>query len=236
MKRKVVLDTETTGLEVTEGHRVIEIGCVELIDRRVTTHTFHRYLNPERDIDAGALSVHGIDRAALADKPLFADIAAEFLAYIDGAEVLIHNAAFDIGFLDAELARLDGKPVRVEDTCTVTDTLAMARELFPGQRINLNALCRRFDIDLSARTLHGALLDAQLLAEVYLAMTVGQGSLDLALDASPGAMVVKAEASIAVGALPIKRANAAELAAHAAWMDRLDHDCEGGSVWRRRSP
>jgi DNA polymerase-3 subunit epsilon len=174
--RQIFLDTETTGLEHKLGHRIIEIACVEMSNRRLTNHHFHRYLNPEREIDAGAQAVHGISREFLQDKPHFADIAAEFLDFVRGAELIIHNAAFDIGFLNAELGLLDMAPVNT--VChTVCDTLRMAKELHPGKKNNLNALCERYGVDNSRRTLHGALLDAEILAEVYVAMTRGQESL-----------------------------------------------------------
>jgi DNA polymerase-3 subunit epsilon len=177
--RQIVLDTETTGLEPELGHRIIEIGCVELVNRRVTGRTFHRYLNPERAIDEGAISVHGIKRADLDDKPKFADIAAELTEFIKDAELVIHNAAFDVAFLDAELARVQGEARAVASLCRVLDTLALARSMHPGQRNNLDALCKRYDVDNSRRDLHGALLDAQILADVYLAMTGGQVGLAL---------------------------------------------------------
>lgn len=182
--RQIVLDTETTGLEPELGHRIIEIGCVELVNRRPTGRTFHRYLNPERDIDEGALAVHGISRADLEREPRFADIAEELIAFIEGAELVIHNAAFDIAFLDAELARLPGDRRTVGSMCRVLDTLALAREMHPGQRNSLDALCKRYGVDNSHRELHGALLDARILADVYLAMTGGQGA--LALGELPG--------------------------------------------------
>jgi DNA polymerase III subunit epsilon len=181
--RQIVLDTETTGLEPELGHRIIEIGCVELVNRRVTGRTFHRYLNPERAIDEGAMSVHGIKRADLDDKPKFADIVDELCAFISDAELVIHNAAFDVAFVDAELARLAGPPRTVATLCRVLDTLTLARSMHPGQRNNLDALCKRYDVDNSRRDLHGALLDAQILADVYLAMTGGQ--VGLALSESP---------------------------------------------------
>jgi DNA polymerase III subunit epsilon len=177
--RQIVLDTETTGLEPELGHRVIEIGCVELVNRRATGRTFHRYLNPERDIDDGALAVHGISRTDLDGQPRFADIAEELAAFIAGAELVIHNAAFDVAFLDAELSRLSGERRVIASLCTVLDTLALAREMHPGQRNNLDALCKRYSVDNSRRELHGALLDARILADVYLAMTGGQGALAL---------------------------------------------------------
>jgi DNA polymerase-3 subunit epsilon len=182
--RQVVLDTETTGLEPAEGHRVIEIGAVELIDRRLSGSHFHTYLNPQRDIEDGALEVHGITREFLLDKPHFAMVAEEFLEFIKDAELIIHNAPFDLGFLDMELSRLAISCGRVEDFATVLDTLELARELHPGQRNNLDALCKRYAIDNSSRSVHGALLDAEILAEVYLAMTGGQTDLGLSFKSS----------------------------------------------------
>ena len=176
--RQVVLDTETTGLDPRDGHRIIEIGCVELLGRRLTGNDFHQYLQPDREVEQGAIDVHGITNEFLADKPRFADVVDDFLAYIDGAELVIHNAPFDIGFMDAEFGRIDGKPMTA-DVCTVLDTLVMARKMHPGQRASLDALCKRYDIDNSQREYHGALLDAQILAEVYLAMTGGQAALSL---------------------------------------------------------
>jgi DNA polymerase-3 subunit epsilon len=177
--RQIVLDTETTGLEPELGHRIIEIGCVELVNRRATGRTFHRYLNPERAIDEGAMAVHGIKRADLDDKPKFAEIAEELTLFIADAELVIHNAAFDVAFLDAELARLAGEVRVIASMCRVLDTLALARSMHPGQRNNLDALCKRYSVDNSRRDLHGALLDAQILADVYLVMTGGQGALAL---------------------------------------------------------
>jgi DNA polymerase-3 subunit epsilon len=184
--RQIILDTETTGLEPEDGHRVIEIGCVELIDRRLSGKHFHQYLNPERDIEDGALEVHGISREFLLDKPVFADVVEELLEFIEGAELIIHNAPFDVGFLDAELA-LVGRGDRVSDHARVLDTLELARDLHPGQRNSLDALCKRYEVDDSSRSLHGALLDAELLADVYLAMTGGQSDLGLSFDAPAAA-------------------------------------------------
>ena len=177
--RQVVLDTETTGLSVEEGHRLIEVGCVELVDRRLTGRSFHRYLNPEREIDAGAIEVHGITLERLAHEPRFAEVAEELLAFLGQDEIIIHNAAFDLGFLNAELARCGLGQDPIERRCTVIDTLHVARQRHPGQRNSLDALCKRYQIDNSQRQLHGALLDAQILAEVYLAMTGGQVALTL---------------------------------------------------------
>ncbi|MCW8874960.1 MAG: DNA polymerase III subunit epsilon [Gammaproteobacteria bacterium] len=177
--RQIVLDTETTGLAPSEGHRIIEIGCVELVSRRLTGSHYHQYLQPDRVIDAGAMEVHGISNEFLADKPRFADLATDFLDYIKGAELIIHNAPFDVGFIDHELARLGKKWGRLADYCTVLDTLALARRMHPGQKNNLDALCKRYSIDNAHRELHGALLDAEILADVYLIMTGGQTSLSL---------------------------------------------------------
>lgn len=176
--RIVVLDTETTGLSVEKGHRVVEIGCVELVERRPSGRQFQRYLNPQRPMDAGASEVTGLTDEFLADKPLFGDVVDAFVEFIRDAELVIHNAAFDVGFLDAELARA-GRSERLAQICRVTDTLALARERYPGQRNSLDALCKRLDVNNQHRTLHGALLDAEILAEVYLAMTSGQGALEL---------------------------------------------------------
>ena len=191
-ERQVVLDTETTGLELAQGHRVIEIGCVEIASRRVSASEFHHYLNPEREIDAGALAVHGITREFLLEKPRFADVAGSLLDYVRGAELIIHNAPFDVSFLDAELAMLGREGIRIEHLCRVTDSLALARHRHPGQKNSLDALCRRYQVDNSARELHGALLDAEILADVYLAMTGGQTLLfgsgnDAGMDEVPGA-------------------------------------------------
>ncbi len=213
-ERQVVLDTETTGLELAQGHRIIEIGCIEIVNRRVSTNEFHHYLNPEREIDAGALAVHGITREFLLGKPRFADIAANLFDYLRGAELIIHNAEFDVGFLNAELARA-GLPERIEQVCRVTDTWQLAKKLHPGQKNSLDALCKRYSIDNSGRELHGARLDARLLADAYLAMTGGQATLVLerAEPAGPaaGAGLELAEES---GPLVVLCANDAELAAH----------------------
>lgn len=180
--RQIVLDTETTGLEPSQGHRIIEIGCVEVDQRRLTGRHYHQYINPQRDIDEAAQEVHGISIQFLADKPVFADIVDEFLAFVTGAELLIHNAPFDIGFLDAELAKLGPSYGQMSDYCLVSDTLQMARRKHPGQRNSLDALCKRYDVDNSQRELHGALLDAEILADVYLAMSGGQTDLSLGSD------------------------------------------------------
>lgn len=177
--RQIVLDTETTGLEPSQGHRIIEIGCVEISNRRLTNNRFHQYINPQREIDEGAVEVHGITNEFLDDKPLFKDIAGDFLAFVDGAELIIHNAPFDVGFINNELKLLGSPIARIEEPCSILDTLSMARQLHPGQKNNLDALCKRYEVNNSSRTLHGALLDAEILADVYLAMTGGQVHLSL---------------------------------------------------------
>jgi DNA polymerase-3 subunit epsilon len=182
--RQIVLDTETTGLNPKEGHRIIEIGCVELINRRFTGNTYHVYINPEREIEQEAINVHGITNQFLMDKPVFRQIADEFYQFIEGSELVIHNAAFDVGFIDHEFANLRPKKPETASFCAILDTLMIARKLHPGQKNNLDALCRRYGIDNSHRTLHGALLDAEILADVYLLMTGGQVSLNLASETS----------------------------------------------------
>ena len=180
--RQVVLDTETTGLETRQGHRIIEIGALELIDRQLTGRQFHTYINPERDIEQGALEVHGITEEFLRDKPVFSEIADDLMAFADGAELVIHNAAFDVGFIDNELSLSGHERESITEVATILDTLELARDLHPGQRNNLDALCKRYEVDNSSRTLHGALLDAEILADVYLAMTGGQVDLGLSLE------------------------------------------------------
>ena len=237
--RQVVLDTETTGLEVGLGHRVIEIGCVEVLNRPPTGRHFHQYLNPERDIDAGAAAVHGITLEKLKDKPRFAEVAERFLEFVEGAELVIHNAPFDVAFLDSELkiwAKAAGsKPFTVRSRCTVLDTLALAREMHPGQRNGLDALCKRYAIDNSHRQLHGALLDARILADVYLAMTGGQSALALeeGVRAAAGAVAPVGGKSPAAAGVPVEikvvHASAAEQAAHDEFM-KLVHKASGGKV------
>lgn len=233
MTRKVVLDTETTGLEVEGGHRVIEIGCIELIDRRPSGRKFHRYLNPERIIDAGAVAVHGITDEFLRDKPRFAEIAEEFMTFIAGAELLIHNAAFDTAFLDSELQRVGGAFGRIADHATVVDTLALARQKYPGQKNTLDALCKRLGVDNSHREVHGALLDAHLLADVWVAMTAGQGALALGLDgAGVQAEAIRVAAWDASVRPRVLRATEADTAAHAARLAAIDK-ASRGSLWKR---
>jgi len=226
--RRIVLDTETTGLEHSEGHRIIEVACIEMYDRRPTGRHFHRYVNPERAVDLAASQVHGLTAEDLADKPRFADIADEFLAFVEGAELLIHNAAFDVGFLDSELERA-GRPL-ISSLCRVTDTLEFAREMNPGKRASLDALCERFGVDHSRRTLHGALLDAQLLADVWVAMTRGQETLDIVLAAADAVALASHEMEGPVE-VAIVRADAAELARHAAMCERLQKASGGRCLW-----
>lgn len=236
--RQIILDTETTGLEADRGHRIIEIGCVELLNRRVTGRRFHRYLNPERDIDEGALAVHGITRAQLEREPRFHEIADELLAFCDGAELVIHNAAFDLGFLDAELKRLPREFVPMATRCRVLDTLLLARELHPGQRNSLDALCKRYDVDNSQRDLHGALLDAMILADVYLAMTGGQGALALGEErvvTRTAGETINGPRSRSRGVrplLPVPRASADEVAAHESLLDRVAKSAGGTCLFR----
>lgn len=212
--RQVVLDTETTGLDVADGHRVIEIGAVEIINRTVTDHFYHQYLNPEREIDAGAQEVHGISLEFLSDKPRFQDIHNDFLEFIGDSELIIHNAPFDIGFLNHELKCIKHKHNNIENICSVVDTLLFARKLHPGQRNSLDALCKRYEIDNSHRELHGALLDAQILADVYLAMTGGQVSLSLNAETNNQRGKNKAKSGKKVHDLKVIEASREEIAEH----------------------
>src|ERR1700738_3520241 len=232
--RQIVLDTETTGLEVEQHHRVIEIGCVELFNRRLTGRSFHRYLNPDRDIDVGAQQVHGLSRERLANEPRFAQIHAEFLEFVRDAELIIHNAPFDIAFLNAELARIE-LARKVDDLCRVLDTLALARQMHPGQRNSLDALCKRYSVDNSHRDYHGALLDARILAEVYLVMTGGQGVLTWSAESDTARSRARqaAPARYAEGArIIVIRPNEHELAAHEHVLALLDKASGGQTVWR----
>jgi DNA polymerase-3 subunit epsilon len=232
--RQVVLDTETTGLEVRQGHRLVEIACVEMVERRLTGRYYQTYLNPDRAIDEGARMVTGIEDAFLLDKPHFEDVAEEFLAFIDGAELIIHNASFDIGFLDAELARLGEQAGQVGDRCTVLDTLKMARERFPGQRNNLDALCKRLGVDNSRRDLHGGLIDAQLLSDVYLAITSGQVAFDLGFEDEGDAGSASVVVPLSLRERPrVLYASAEELVLHQHRLDALDKSAADGGLWRR---
>lgn len=240
--RQIVLDTETTGLEPAEGHRIIEIGCVELVDRRLTRNSFHQYLQPDREIDQGAAQVHGITNEFLREKPRFADIAEDFVGYIRGAELIIHNAPFDVGFLNQELGRIEGEPP-IDALCSVTDTLVMAKSLHPGQRNSLDALCKRYGVDNTQRDLHGALLDAEILADVYLAMTGGQVSLSLgarSVQRSGEARRDLRRLSAQRPPLTVVRASKEELAAHRARLTAIDEvsggECLWLKTWEEKSP
>ena len=231
--RQIVLDTETTG--IGEGHRIIEIGCVEVIERKLTGRHYHKYINPEREIDAEAQEVHGISNEWLIETgaPVFSQITDEFREFIAGAELVIHNAAFDVGMMDAEFARLGQS--KTAEFCGVLDTLKLARDMFPGARASLDALCKRFDIDNSHRELHGALLDAEILADVYLMMTGGQTDLALAVedDQSSDSVELNIDESLLSSAeLPVIRAADVELAAHEQMLDLVDKKSEG-AIWRR---
>ena len=234
--RQIILDTETTGLNARTGDRIIEIGCVELVNRRLTGNNLHFYVNPERDSDPGALAVHGLTTEFLSDKPKFAEVAAEILDFVRDADIIIHNAPFDIGFLDAELALL-GKPSFKEHCGEVIDTLVQAKQIFPGKRNSLDALCDRFGISNAHRTLHGALLDSELLAEVYLAMTRGQESLviDMTSTVETTGSVATPRVTFETLVLPVIVASEEELAAHEALLDGLDKSIKGTSVWRTQS-
>lgn len=231
--RQIVLDTETTGLDPAQGHRIIEIGCVEVQKRRLTGRHYHQYTNPMREVDEAAQEVHGISSAFLADKPQFAAIADEFLDFVKGAELLIHNAPFDIGFLDAELARLGPSYGRMENYCTVTDTLVMARRKHPGQRNSLDALCKRYDVDNSQRELHGALLDAEILADVYLMLSGGQTDLSLAADESREQYDQHQRAGFSREGLQLLviEPDAEELDAHASLLSHIDKVSGQRCLW-----
>jgi DNA polymerase-3 subunit epsilon len=235
--RQIVLDTETTGLEPEQGHRVIEIGCVEMVNRRPTGRTFHKYLCPDREVDPGALAVHGITNEFLANQPRFREIAEDFLGFVAGSELVIHNASFDLGFLDAELARLEGEARRISELCAVLDTLLLARKLHPGQRNSLDALCKRYSVDNSRRDYHGALLDARILADVYLAMTGGQGALTLGTEEAGPAVATKAarRRSRRAITIPVIRAPEAELAEHETVLDAIAKASGGKVLFRAQN-
>jgi len=240
MTRQIILDTETTGLDPAQGHRIIEIGAVEMLNRRLTGNRFHQYLNPDREIDAGAIEVHGITNEMLSDKPRFPDVMADFLAFIRGAELIIHNAPFDTGFLNHELRLIDPQADGIEQSCGVLDTLRLARQMHPGQKNDLDSLCKRYSVDNSNRTLHGALLDAEILADVYLAMTGGQ----TALFQEPGQHAANA-LNMPAARQPVRRldghreplmvirASAEELAEHERMLEEIDKKSGGQCVWNK---
>ena len=230
--RQVVLDTETTGLNPKLGDRIIEIGCVELLNRRSSERSFHTYVNPEREVEFGATRVHGLTREDLMAKPKFAEVAAAFLDYVRGAELIIHNADFDVEFLNMELALAGFAPLE-QHVARITDTLASAKELHPGKKNSLDALCERYFVDNSKRSLHGALADAYLLAECYLAMTRGQESLMMELDAASAAGAGAAGVILDVSKLIVQRASAEELASHEQYLDAMEKEAKAPSLWRR---
>ena len=233
--RQVVLDTETTGLDPSQGHRIIEIGCVELVNRKLTGRHYHQYINPQREVEEGAIEVHGITNEFLEDKPLFAQIASDFLAFVKDAELIIHNAPFDVGFINHEFSLLAESPGSIEQYCRITDTLQMARQKHPGQRNSLDALCQRYAVDNSQRQLHGALLDAEILADVFLFMTGGQTRLQLGGDDGNDSYgrqprtVRRLDASRPP--LPVLRAGPEELAAHAERLQEIDRASAGNCLW-----
>lgn len=237
--RQIVLDTETTGLEPQQGHKIIEIGCVELVNRRLTGRHYHQYIRPDREIDEGAIEVHGITNEFLADKPLFAAVVEEFLAFVEGAELIIHNAPFDVGFINNELALTGRNLGTINERCRVLDTLVMARQKHPGQKNNLDALCRRYLVDNSQRDLHGALLDAEILADVFLAMTGGQTSLALSgihtgADGSEqsGSGIIRVSAERAP--LKVLKASAEELVLHQAKLEVVNKASKGDCLWMKQ--
>ena len=243
--RQIILDTETTGLEPSQGHKIIEIGCIEMINRRMTGNTFHHYINPQREIDEAAIEVHGITLDQLSDKPEFADLAEELLGFLAGSELIIHNAPFDVAFLNHEFKQCGLGNDVIGERCEVLDTLVMARHKHPGQKNNLDALCRRYEVDNSQRQLHGALLDAEILADVYLAMTGGQISLlgeseDLTQAAgSRNRVSSDSQSGVDSGNEPLMaktpfiQASAEELAAHAEWLELLEKEAPGRVVWHQ---
>jgi DNA polymerase-3 subunit epsilon len=234
--RQIVLDTETTGLEVSQGHRIIEIGCVELVNRKLTGNHYHQYINPHREIDQGAIEVHGITSDFLADKPAFDAIGAGFVEFVQGAELVIHNAPFDLGFLNSELQRVSIIDSALDGLCTVTDTLVMARAKHPGQRNSLDALCQRYEVDNSQRDLHGALLDAEILADVYLAMTGGQTALQLSESGNDNDGQARAEKISRLPAererLPVIEATGEEREAHEVQLEAIAAASGGTVLWR----
>ncbi len=235
-KRQVVLDTETTGIDPRQGHRIVEIGCVELVNRRLTGRHYHQYVCPDRRVDPEAVAVHGITDEFLIDKPRFGEIVDDFVAFVDGAELVIHNAPFDVGFLDAELSWLRPARPSITTRCGILDTLAMARTMFPGQRASLDALCKRYGIDNAHRTLHGALLDSEILADVYLYMTGGQTDLNLlgemAEVAGDSVEAVSLVDPAVAAQLVVQRASVEEIAAHTEYLNLIDDQSGGETRWR----
>ena len=234
--RQIVLDTETTGLETSQDHRIIEIGCVEMVDRKLTGRHYHQYINPQRNVDEGAMEVHGITDQFLADKPLFETVAADFLEFIDGADLIIHNAPFDLGFINHEIAKLPSSVEAIEQNCKIIDTLALARQKHPGQKNNLDALCKRYGVDNSQRDLHGALLDAEILADVYLLMTGGQVNLNINDQSATDAGEINQASTIRRlsgdrPALRVIEANEHEVSRHLAKLDSITAS-SGKCLWQ----
>jgi DNA polymerase-3 subunit epsilon len=233
--RQIVLDTETTGLEASAGHRIIEIGCIEIVDRKVTSRRYHQYINPDREIDPGAVEVHGLTTAFLASKPSFAEIVDGFIDFIRDSELVIHNAPFDVGFIDAELAQLDGQWEKTSQYCKVFDSLTLARDLHPGQRNSLDALCRRYEVDNAHRDLHGALLDAELLADVYLLMTGGQVDLRLSAESEAGTNQVSSlQTPVQMterAPLSVIAPSDEEMAKHEKLLELIDGQASDGCLW-----
>ena len=237
--RQIVLDTETTGLETSQDHRIIEIGCVELVGRKLTGRHYHQYINPQRKVDEGAMEVHGISDQFLEDKPLFDQVAKEFLEFVDGADLVIHNAPFDVGFINHEIAKLSGKYQVIETSCRIIDTLALARQKHPGQKNNLDALCKRYGVDNSARDLHGALLDAEILADVYLLMTGGQVNLNISDQSNSASGEVNSKSSIrrlSADRTPLRivKPSEEELALHQQKLDAINKS-SGACIWMGNS-
>ena len=230
--RQIILDTETTGIDPNQGHRIIEIGCVELLDRKLTHQHYHQYIQPEREVEEEAIGVHGITNEFLTDKPKFAEVVDAFMQFVQGAELVIHNAPFDVGFINHELSLLKDNPWgKIEDHCKITDTLKMARQTYPGQRNSLDALCKRLGVDNSGRELHGALLDSEILADVYLMMTGGQVSLKLAHENASGGAGWTRKTREQRGTLKVIEPTADEMAAHQAYLAKLFEDQENPAYW-----
>lgn len=233
--RIIILDTETTGINIADGNKIIEIGCVEMIDRKLTGNHYHQYINPKRESEEGALRVHGLTQEFLSDKPLFSDVADDFLSYIKGAELVIHNAPFDVGFLNHELGLLNSDKPKLEDICTITDSLLLAKDKHPGQRNSLDALCKRYSVDNSGRELHGALLDSELLADVYLLMTGGQTGLDLFAEESDTETQIESIQTLSANShqLKVVKASSDELNQHDDYLTFLDSKQDEPSLWRK---
>jgi len=230
--RQIILDTETTGIDPKQGHRIIEIGCVELIDRKLTHQHYHQYIHPEREVEQEAINVHGITNEFLTDKPVFSAVVEAFMHFVQGAELIIHNAPFDVGFINHELSLLPNNPWgKIEDHCKITDTLKMARKTYPGQRNSLDALCKRLGVDNSGRELHGALLDSEILADVYLMMTGGQVKLSLAADNAEQKKTYERKSLEQRAPLRIIQANQQELDQHQAYLAKLFKDQENPVIW-----